>query len=147
MIAQLLAKVIAKACIEGEIDTKPNDNGCSCEKSGNCVIDGRGQAVQYDCSVSNVEKKGKDKQKETTIPHCDLNGAAISCWKFVVDTRACKEKQHPTKLVLKITHRDVVPSGTHVEARCVVNQRHSSELLKSPSNSIATGTDVALDFL
>ena len=78
------------------------------------------QLAQYDCSVSYVENKGKDNQRETPIPQCDTNGNRPPCFRLVVDSAKSTGTGQVTRLALEVNHRETVPSGTHVEGRCIV---------------------------
>jgi hypothetical protein len=104
LIAQLLAKVIGNPCIEGNIDTDPEEAG-----------------IQYECQVSDVRYPGEDRQEETIIPECtSLSPAApLPCWHFVEDTLNCDETETQLSLVVE-RGSGSVPTGTHVVARCVV---------------------------
>jgi hypothetical protein len=102
LIAELLAKVIGNPCIEGNIDVDPDTAG-----------------VQYECVVSDVRYPGEDRQEESIIPHCDDTGGNPDCWRFVEDRAQCPDTA--TGLTLEVVRGPgSVPTGTHVQARCVV---------------------------
>ena len=104
IIAQLLAKVIGNPCIEGDIDTDPDEAG-----------------VQYECQVSDVRYPGEDRQEETIVPECTSTdpAAPLPCWHFVTDTAACPDTATNLTLIVE-RGSGSVPTGTHVVARCVI---------------------------
>jgi hypothetical protein len=103
LIANLLAEVIGNPCIEGDIDPDgdPSNGG-------------------YECQVSDVRFPGQDNQEETPIAECDAGMTNIPCWHFVVDAAACPSTDTHYTLVVE-RGGGSVPTGTHVQVRCVVN--------------------------
>jgi hypothetical protein len=103
VIANLLAEVIGNPCIEGNIDDDgdPSNGG-------------------YECQVSDVRFPGEDRQEETPIAECNAAMDNIPCWHFDVDAAACPNTD--TNYVLVVERGGAsVPTGTHVQVRCVVN--------------------------
>jgi len=51
-------------------------------------IDPNTPGVQYDCSVSDVERFGQRDQTEQVLPECDTNASNAPCWRVIPD-EAC----------------------------------------------------------
>ncbi|MCG8421123.1 MAG: hypothetical protein MJE77_24650 [Proteobacteria bacterium] len=104
LIAQLLAEVIGNPCIKGDIDTDPDTEG-----------------IQDECVVSDVNSFASTELK---LSKCDPNvpiADQIPCWRLEKDPETCPASQFPTELVLIVERGSQnVPSGTVVEASCVV---------------------------
>ena len=101
VIAELLRKVIGNPCMDGDIDTDPNTPG-----------------VQYDCQVSDVRFPDTEEETQTIIEECNGSGR-LPCWELVENRMQCPESDSGMELVIN-REGDNVPSGTHVQARCVV---------------------------
>lgn len=101
-IAELLKKVVGNPCLEGDIDTDPEAAG-----------------VQYDCQVMDVRYPGTDDETQSVIPNCTTSGGAQPCWRIEPNPSQCAGT--PSEMELLIDRPgDNVPTGTHVQARCVV---------------------------
>lgn len=104
LVAELLSKVISNPCLAGNLDTDPDQEG-----------------VQEECQVSDVRFPSTDLQQETIIPKCSSptpGAGELPCW-HLVENADCTETE--TGLSLAVERGEAnVPSGTHVQARCVV---------------------------
>ncbi|MCB9561357.1 MAG: VWA domain-containing protein [Kofleriaceae bacterium] len=114
LIAQLLKEAIGNPCIEGDlVDKDPNTAG-----------------VQPDCVVSDVLNPNTAEQVETALPQCNQaedndvnnppNSTNLPCWHLEIDTDACPETSSNLTLLVERGGASV-PTGTHVQAHCVVN--------------------------
>jgi hypothetical protein len=104
VIANLLAEVIGNPCLDGNLyDTDPATPG-----------------IQPECQVSDVRYPNTDYREETPLPSCDVSGGATPCWHLEVNLETCRETPTHLELIVERGGADV-PTGTHVQVRCVVN--------------------------
>jgi hypothetical protein len=114
LIADLLKEAIGNPCINSVL------------KDVDLETDG----LQYECTVSDVVNPGTDTQSEEIIPYCnaadqeDLDptdtpaSTNLPCWHLTEDATNCGNT--PTSLSLIVERGGAsVPTGTHVQARCV----------------------------
>lgn len=102
LIAQLLAKVIGNPCLDGNMtDYDPAAPG-----------------IQPECQVSDVRYPDTDRQEEYPMPSCDNAGGTYPCWRLNENPTACPDTE--TNLELIVERDSEPPTGTHVQARCVV---------------------------
>lgn len=112
LIAELLKEAIGNPCLTSLLkDRNPST-----------------PELDYECTVSDVFNPGTDEQTETLLPQCNAaedldptdapNSTNIPCWHLATDTTNCGDT--PTQLTLVVERGDMsVPTGTHVQARCV----------------------------
>ena len=96
-IADLLATVIGNPCLDGNLTDPP------------------------ECRVSDVRFPGQDNQTETIIPECASvppDSGDLPCWHLEPDD-ACTDTPSGLSLIVE-RGTGSVPTGTHVQARCVV---------------------------
>lgn len=114
LIADLLKEAIGNPCIQGQLKDRDLDT----------------DGLQPECVVADVQNPGTDEQVEDILPVCnaadqedlDTTNAPAStnlpCWHLKVDTDQCAGE--PTELALLVERGGAtVPTGTHVQARCV----------------------------
>jgi hypothetical protein len=114
IIAELLKNVLGDPCVEGT----PKD--VNPELAG----------TQVECVVGDVVDPGTEHETETILPHCnaadaeDLDPAGppvstnLPCWHLTPNPDRCADT--PTQLALIVERGgESVPTGTHVQARCV----------------------------
>lgn len=104
LIAELLAKVIGNPCLEGDM----------------VDYDSATPGVQPECQISDVRFPNTDRQEEDPIPHCDTTGGATPCWHLETNLETCSSTETNLELIVERGGSEV-PTGTHVQARCVVN--------------------------
>lgn len=104
VIAELLKEAIGNPCIQGLL------------------------REPIECVVADVQNPGEEDQIEDILPECNAeedldttnapNSTNIPCWHLSVDAASCADT--PTNRTLLIERAGAsVPTGTHVQARCV----------------------------
>jgi len=112
LIAQLLKEAIGNPCIEALLKDR----------------DPATEALDFECTVSDVVNPGTDMQEETVLPFCNADedldptdppsSTNLPCWHLSEDLTSCP--MTPTNLSLVVERGGAgAPTGTHVQARCV----------------------------
>lgn len=104
LIAELLKEVIGNPCLEGDIDSDPDEPG-----------------VQFDCQIMDVRNPGTDNEIQTVIPQCTLADGALPCWRIEEDENQCPDTETQLALIIERGGANVLP-GTFVQIRCVVQR-------------------------
>jgi hypothetical protein len=97
VIGAAISDAIGNTCIEGVLADRDPD-----------VPD-----VQPECTASLVTPT-----EEIVIPECDAGPSRKPCWRLVVDTVQCED--YPTKLKIEVDYDVSPPTGTRIDAACVV---------------------------
>ena len=74
--------------------------------------------VQYECQISDVRYPDTPMQEETVIPNCADAGGKLPCYDLQPNLEQCANTA--TNMELIIQRDGEPPTGTHVQARCVV---------------------------
>ncbi len=99
LIAQTLTKTLGVPCVEGQIDRDPDAEG-----------------IQADCTLSQIEWPGTDRQVEQIIPACDDSGT-LPCWRLTVDENACHDT--PTQARLDVQRGPENVTNSILALRCL----------------------------